>query len=259
MGVSTVASYTGAQIFEALGLGAELVERYFTGTVSRLGGHRPRRDRGRGRRPPRHRPPDPSRGARPSQARARWRVPVAARGRAPPVQPGDRVQAPARHPGQALRHLPRLLAGGRRPVQAAGDAARAVRAEDRSAAARAARGGRAGGGDRAALLDRGDELRLDLRRGPRDPGDRDEPPRGEEQHRRGRRGSRPAARPGPPLGRQAGRVGPLRRDRRVPHQRRRPADQDGPGGQAGRGRPAPRATRSTRGSPRPGTRRRASG
>ncbi|WP_116997946.1 glutamate synthase large subunit [Desertimonas flava] len=38
MGVSTVASYTGAQIFEAVGLGEELVERYFTGTVSRLGG-----------------------------------------------------------------------------------------------------------------------------------------------------------------------------------------------------------------------------
>ena len=38
MGVSTVASYTGAQIFEAIGLGAELVARYFTGTVSRLGG-----------------------------------------------------------------------------------------------------------------------------------------------------------------------------------------------------------------------------
>jgi glutamate synthase (NADPH/NADH) large chain len=38
MGVSTVASYTGAQIFEAVGLGTELVDRYFTGTVSRLGG-----------------------------------------------------------------------------------------------------------------------------------------------------------------------------------------------------------------------------
>lgn len=38
MGVSTVASYTGAQIFEAIGLGEELVEKYFTGTVSRLGG-----------------------------------------------------------------------------------------------------------------------------------------------------------------------------------------------------------------------------
>ncbi|MFN8051337.1 MAG: glutamate synthase large subunit [Acidimicrobiales bacterium] len=38
MGISTVASYTGAQIFEAIGLGAGLVDEYFTGTVSRLGG-----------------------------------------------------------------------------------------------------------------------------------------------------------------------------------------------------------------------------
>ena len=38
MGVSTVASYTGAQIFEAIGLSQELVDEYFSGTVSRLGG-----------------------------------------------------------------------------------------------------------------------------------------------------------------------------------------------------------------------------
>ncbi|WP_040491157.1 glutamate synthase large subunit [Ilumatobacter nonamiensis] len=38
MGVSTVASYTGAQIFEAIGLGDELIDKYFTGTVSKLGG-----------------------------------------------------------------------------------------------------------------------------------------------------------------------------------------------------------------------------
>ncbi|MCD9622991.1 glutamate synthase large subunit [Rhabdothermincola salaria] len=38
MGISTVASYTGAQIFEAVGLGDELVGEFFTGTVSRLGG-----------------------------------------------------------------------------------------------------------------------------------------------------------------------------------------------------------------------------
>jgi glutamate synthase (NADPH/NADH) large chain len=38
MGISTVASYTGAQVFEALGLGRELVDDYFTGTPSRLGG-----------------------------------------------------------------------------------------------------------------------------------------------------------------------------------------------------------------------------
>lgn len=38
MGISTVASYTGAQIFEAIGLGPELIDEYFTNTVSRLGG-----------------------------------------------------------------------------------------------------------------------------------------------------------------------------------------------------------------------------
>jgi glutamate synthase (NADPH) large chain len=38
MGVSTVASYTGAQIFEAFGLGAEVVDSCFAGTTSRLGG-----------------------------------------------------------------------------------------------------------------------------------------------------------------------------------------------------------------------------
>jgi len=38
MGVSTVASYTGAQIFEAVGLSQTVVDRYFTGTTSKLGG-----------------------------------------------------------------------------------------------------------------------------------------------------------------------------------------------------------------------------
>jgi len=38
MGISTVASYTGAQVFEAIGLAQDLVDEYFTGTTSRLGG-----------------------------------------------------------------------------------------------------------------------------------------------------------------------------------------------------------------------------
>jgi glutamate synthase (NADPH/NADH) large chain len=38
MGVSTVASYTGAQIFEAIGLGPEVIEVCFAGTTSRLSG-----------------------------------------------------------------------------------------------------------------------------------------------------------------------------------------------------------------------------
>ena len=38
MGISTVSSYMGAQVFEAIGLSQALVDDYFTGAVSRLGG-----------------------------------------------------------------------------------------------------------------------------------------------------------------------------------------------------------------------------
>ncbi len=38
MGISTVQSYCGAQIFEAIGLNRRMVDRYFTGTASRIDG-----------------------------------------------------------------------------------------------------------------------------------------------------------------------------------------------------------------------------
>ena len=38
MGISTLQSYTGAQRFEAVGLGTDLIERFFPGTASRVGG-----------------------------------------------------------------------------------------------------------------------------------------------------------------------------------------------------------------------------
>jgi glutamate synthase (NADPH) large chain len=38
MGVSTISSYAGAQIFEAIGIGKEVIETCFSGTTSRLGG-----------------------------------------------------------------------------------------------------------------------------------------------------------------------------------------------------------------------------
>lgn len=38
MGISTLRSYRGAQVFEAVGLHSHLVKRYFTGTESRVGG-----------------------------------------------------------------------------------------------------------------------------------------------------------------------------------------------------------------------------
>lgn len=38
MGISTLQSYHGAQVFEALGINQEVVDKYFTGTISRIGG-----------------------------------------------------------------------------------------------------------------------------------------------------------------------------------------------------------------------------
>ena len=38
MGISTIQSYQGSQIFEAIGISKEVTEKYFTGTVSRIGG-----------------------------------------------------------------------------------------------------------------------------------------------------------------------------------------------------------------------------
>ncbi len=38
MGISTLRSYHGAQIFEAIGISQELISKYFTGTMSKIGG-----------------------------------------------------------------------------------------------------------------------------------------------------------------------------------------------------------------------------
>ena len=38
MGISTIQSYLGSKIFEAIGINKEVVDRYFTNTVSRIGG-----------------------------------------------------------------------------------------------------------------------------------------------------------------------------------------------------------------------------
>ena len=38
MGISTIQSYQGSQIFEAVGISKDVIDKYFTGTVSRVGG-----------------------------------------------------------------------------------------------------------------------------------------------------------------------------------------------------------------------------
>ena len=109
MGISTLQSYCGAQIFEAIGLERAFVDRYFTWTASRIGGvgidviAREVLQR--------HARAFPSRDAGAGGSRCRRRVPVAPRRRVPPVQPGDGVQAAAR---DAERAVPRSTASTRR-------------------------------------------------------------------------------------------------------------------------------------------------
>ena len=124
MGISTIQSYNGAQIFEAVGLAPELVERHFTGTASRIGGigldvlARETLDA----------PPARVPGGR-RAAPVGGDLRLAARRRAPPVEPeGDR-QAPARRAPRRPRRLRRVGGGdqrGRRRARAV--AARAARA-----------------------------------------------------------------------------------------------------------------------------------
>ena len=176
---------------------------------------------------------------------------LAARRRAPPVEPGDDRAAPARGPARRLRRRTRST---RRTVntreRAPADDPRPPRVQvpPRTAASRSSEVEPAQEIVKR-FVDRRDVARLAVARGARDARDRDEPHRRQVEHRRGRRGSGALharrERRLAPLGDQAGRVGPLRREHQLPDERRRAADQDGAGREARRGRPAARATRST--------------
>ena len=188
MGISTLQSYCGAQIFEAIGLNRDLVDRYFTGTASRVSGIGIEVIAEEVRRRHDDAYPDPAdRPRRPGLGR---RVPVAARRRVPPVQPRHGLQAAARDALRPGPDLPRLHEAGRRPEPAARHAARADRAQAGRRAGAAGRGG-ARGGDPQALRHRRHVLRLDQPGGARDPGHRHEPHRRQVEHRRRRRGPRP--------------------------------------------------------------------
>ncbi|GMA85061.1 hypothetical protein GCM10025868_03110 [Angustibacter aerolatus] len=154
MGISTVASYRGAQVFEAIGLSQALVDEFFTGTTSQLGGIG--LDVVAAETARRHASAYPPDGVKPGAPPARRgrRVPVAARGRAAPVRPRDGVPPAARHAGAPVRRLPAVHEPGRRAERAAHDAARAAAAAGRRAACDPAGGGRADRVDHAPVLDR---------------------------------------------------------------------------------------------------------
>ena len=263
MGISTYQSYCGAQIFDAVGLSSEFVKRYFTGTATTIEGAGLAEIAEETVR--RHRDAFGDSPVLERRARRRRRLCLPPPRRGACLALRDRRGAAARRARQCPRQVPRVRAPGERdrgqvphhplavPHQVGGGG---------RARAGAARRGRARGRDRQALLDRRDVLRLDQPRGAHHARHRHEPDRRQVEHRRGRRGIRPlqaaAERRFDALGDQAGRLGPLRRDRGVPRQLRHDADQDGAGRQARRGRPAARPQGRCASSPRCGTRRRAS-
>ncbi len=71
MGISTLASYTGAQLFQAIGISQQVLDEYFTGLQLSRRRHRPRRHRRRRRRPPRAGLPGSARRARAPRTRGR--------------------------------------------------------------------------------------------------------------------------------------------------------------------------------------------
>ncbi len=241
MGISTIQSYRGAQIFEAIGLNEEFVRQYFDKTPSRVGGigleevaeetlyH--------------HHRAYASRDVRPVQllegGQYQWRRD----GEFHLFNPETvfRLQ----HATQAGRYD--IFKKYTRSVDDQTERLCTLRGlftfKFDKCQSDPDRGGRAGRVDRQAVRDRRHELRLDLRRGARDPGDRHEPAGRPVQHRRGGRGPRAvqadAQRRQPAQRDQAGGLGAVRRHQRIPGQLRRAPDQDGAGGQAGRGGAAP--------------------
>ena len=186
MGISTLQSYCGAQIFEAIGLEQSFVDRYFTSTASRIGGvgldaiAQEVRQRHAHAFPP-----------RPAQAAD--------------LDTGGEYQW--RRDGEhhlfnpetvfKLQHATRTgqYSVFREYTQLVNDQSRssgrcAACSTSRAGHAGADRRGRAGRIDRQALLNRRDVVRIDQPGSARDARDRDEPAGRQVEHRRRRRGSR---------------------------------------------------------------------
>lgn len=181
MGVSTYMSYCGAQLFEAIGLNSETVDKYFTGTASRVGGIGVFEIAEEGIRM--HKAAFGDDPVLRSDAGNRRRIRLARPGRGAHVDARRHRQAAAQHAREQLEHVQGVRAAHQRPEPPPHDAAWPVRVQDQPQHRDLDRRGRAGGGDRQALRHRRDVAGLHLDRGPRDAGRGHEPHRRQEQHR----------------------------------------------------------------------------
>ena len=185
MGISTIQGYQGAQVFESVGICRDVVDRYFTGTAARLSGvsleeiaaeSAARHLRGYAER-------NGGNGALEVGGDIQWRDDGEYHLNNP--QTIHKLQRSCQ--SARLRRIQGVQRPGGRPAGEARDPARLAvvqAAGERRPAGRS----RARGGDRQALQDRRHVLRVDQQGGARDPGDRHEPDRRQEQHRRRGRG-----------------------------------------------------------------------
>ena len=239
MGISTIQSYNGAQIFEAVGLAPEVIERHFTGTASRIGGI-----------------------GLDVLARETLDRHVRAYPEAAGLLPVGGVYA-WRRDGEHHQWNPKAIAELQHAVRHGGRPTYDEWAEEMNneSAARASLRGllelkfRPDGGIPLEEVEPASEIVKRFATGAMSLGSLSREAHetlaiamnriggrsntGEGGEDAGALHARPQRRLAP-LGDQADRLGPLRRDRPLPHQRRRDPDQDGPGRQARRGRPAAR-------------------
>ena len=188
MGISTIQSYCGAQIFEAVGLERELIDKHFTGTASRIGGV------GLEQLLARRRSSATSAPIRAPAAKCCRSAACCSGAATASCTSGTRTRSPScstpcagrTATGRADLRGVRADWPTRTPPRKA--SLRGLMTLRDAARAGPARGGRAGHRDRQALHDRRDEPRRAQPRGARDARDRDEPDRREVEHRRGRRG-----------------------------------------------------------------------
>ncbi len=263
MGISAIASYIGGSLIDVVDLDASVVARCFPmaaawpgrTTFTDLATRQLRRAEAAAA----IAPAAPGREPRlPDPGFARFRADGEAHLFSPSHRQGDHGARHDRRPrghrcrARALSHLARP-----RRVRSRGPARRAARPT--LVDARPARRGRGRPLDRAPVRRLGDERRRPVARGAPGADHRHPARRRRRQHRRGRRGPglvrARRGRPAPRRADQAGRLGAVRRHRGLPRPRRPARDQDRPGLQARRGRPAARSQGDRvhrRAPPRPG-------
>ena len=195
MGVSTVASYTGAQIFEAVGLGAEVIDDLLRRDLLAAGRGRLRRAGRRDQPAARAGLPGPRRGLPHRRLETGGEYQWRREGEPHLFSPETvfKLQHATRSGREdVFRDYTRLVDDQAARLMTLRGLLR-IRGIDAAAgqAAGAAGRGRAGHRDHEAVRDRGHVLRVDLGRGARDHGHRHEPDRRPVQHRRGRRGRPP--------------------------------------------------------------------